>query len=65
MYVLRFSIRIKTNSCIFVYRNIRAFPVSHIEAGPNRVMVIELIELADARGFDGAAAFRRIAKVRD
>lgn len=39
--------------------------VSHIETGSKRVTVIELIELSEALGFDGAAAFRRIAKVRD
>ncbi len=39
--------------------------VSHIETGAKRVTVIELMELAEALGFDGAAAFRRIAKVKD
>jgi transcriptional regulator with XRE-family HTH domain len=39
--------------------------ISDIETGAKRVTVIELIELADALGFDGAAAFRRIGKVRD
>jgi HTH-type transcriptional regulator/antitoxin HipB len=39
--------------------------ISDIETGAKRVSVIELIQLAEALGFDGAAAFRRIAKVRD
>jgi transcriptional regulator with XRE-family HTH domain len=39
--------------------------ISDIETGAKRVTVIELIALADALGFDGAAAFRRIAKVGD
>ena len=38
--------------------------ISDIETGAKRVTVIELIELAQALGLDGAAAFRRIAKVR-
>ncbi len=37
--------------------------ISDIETGAKRVTVIELIELGEALSFDGAAAFRRIAKV--
>jgi transcriptional regulator with XRE-family HTH domain len=37
--------------------------ISDIETGAKRVSVLELIKLANALGFDGAAAFRRIAKV--
>jgi transcriptional regulator with XRE-family HTH domain len=37
--------------------------ISDIETGAKRVTVIELVELAKALGFDGAAAFRRIARV--
>jgi transcriptional regulator with XRE-family HTH domain len=36
--------------------------ISDIETGAKRVTVIELMELAEALGFDGAAAFRRIAR---
>jgi transcriptional regulator with XRE-family HTH domain len=39
--------------------------VSHIETGSKRITVIELIELSEVLGFDGAAIFRRIAKVRE
>ncbi len=39
--------------------------ISDIETGAKRVTAIELIELSEALGFDGAAAFRRIAKVCD
>jgi transcriptional regulator with XRE-family HTH domain len=39
--------------------------ISNIETGSKRVTFIEMIELADALGFDGPATFRRIAKIRD
>jgi transcriptional regulator with XRE-family HTH domain len=39
--------------------------ISNIETGSKRVTFIEMMELAEALGFDGAAAFRRIAKIRD
>lgn len=39
--------------------------ISDIETGAKRVTFIEMIELAEALGFDGAAAFRRVAKVRE
>jgi transcriptional regulator with XRE-family HTH domain len=37
--------------------------ISDIEIGAKRVTAIELIELAEALGFDAPAALQRIAKV--
>jgi transcriptional regulator with XRE-family HTH domain len=37
--------------------------VSNIESGAKRVTALELIELAEAIGFDAAAVIRRIAAV--
>jgi transcriptional regulator with XRE-family HTH domain len=39
--------------------------ISNIETGSKRVTFLEVIELAEVLGFDGAATFRRIAKIRD
>jgi HTH-type transcriptional regulator/antitoxin HipB len=36
--------------------------ISKIEGGSKRVSVVELIELANALGFDPAAAIRRVAR---
>ena len=36
--------------------------VSKIETGEKRVTVVELIELAEALGFDASAAVRRVGK---
>jgi predicted transcriptional regulator len=39
--------------------------VSRIERGAHRVTVVDLIELADAMGFDPMAAVRRVRNVKD
>jgi transcriptional regulator with XRE-family HTH domain len=39
--------------------------ISDIETGTKRVTAIELIQLAEALGFDAPAALRRIVKVRE
>ena len=38
--------------------------VSAVERGQHRVSVLELIEIAEATGFDPAAAVRRVAKAK-
>lgn len=37
--------------------------IGKIETGEKRVTVVELVEIAEALGFDPAAAIRRLAKV--
>jgi transcriptional regulator with XRE-family HTH domain len=39
--------------------------VSDIEVGSHRVTVIELIEIAEAIGFDAPAAVRRVIKTKE
>jgi transcriptional regulator with XRE-family HTH domain len=39
--------------------------ISRVETGVHRVTVVELLELAEAMGFDPMAALRRVAKAKD